>query len=322
MLSASTRLLRLLSLLLTRRHWTGIDLAERLEIHPRTLRRDMDRLRQLGYPIRASSGVEGGYSFRPGQDLPPLLLEDDEAFAVTIALRTAAAGMVNGIEESALRALVKLEQVMPARLRRRVDALRSAIQPLGRAGPAIDANALATLAAACRDQLRIEFAYVDRNGAATTRPVEPQGVVHTGHRWYLVAWDLLRADWRTFRIDRIQDDILVGSHFAPRPSPEGGDLRAFVSRSLAVNAYAEQASVILHAPLNVMAQRIPPYAGVLEAVDENRCLLRSGASDLDFIVYWLLALDVDFDVVAPAKLSDRLRIAAARLARCVDRASE
>lgn len=219
MLSASSRLLRVLSLLVTRRHWSGAALAERLEVHPRTLRRDIDRLRQLGYPIRASSGVEGGYSFRPGKELPPLLLEDDEALAAAIALRTATAGTVKGIEESALRALVKLEQVMPARLQRRVDALRSAIEPIVRTGPAVDADALATIAAACRDQLKIAFMYVDRNGTATSRTVEPQGVVHTGHRWYLVAWDPLRDDWRTFRIDRIEGTLVVGSHFSPVRHP-------------------------------------------------------------------------------------------------------
>jgi len=185
MLTSSTRLLRLLSLLQTRSHWMGTELAERLEVHPRTLRRDIDRLRQLGYPVQASSGVAGGYAFRAGQALPPLLLDDEEALAVSIALRTATAGAVGGIEEPALRALVKLEQAMPLRLREQVDALRSTILPLDRAGPVVEASLLATLASACRDQLRLGFSYEDGKGRATQRSVEPQGVVHTGMRWYL-----------------------------------------------------------------------------------------------------------------------------------------
>ena len=317
MLTASTRLLRLLSLLQTRAHWAGAELAERLQVHPRTLRRDIDRLRQLGYPVQASSGAAGGYAFRAGQALPPLLLDDEEALAVSIALRTATAGAVGGIEEPALRALVKLEQAMPARLRRRVDALRSAIVPLERAGPVVDASRLATLASACRDQLRLAFTYADIRGRSAAREVEPQGLAHTGHRWYLVAWDLGRSDWRTFRVDRIVDVPRPGAHFAPRTLPGGGDLRAYVSRALAVAPYAEQARVVLHAPQAQMARRIPPAAGVLQPLDDARCLLECGAADLGALVYWLMALDVDFEVLAPAALQERLRMASARLARIV-----
>lgn len=184
MLSSSSRLLRVLSLLQTRSHWAGPELAERLAVHPRTLRRDIDRLRQLGYPIHASSGVAGGYAFRAGQSLPPLLLDDEEALAVAIALQIAAAGTVSGVEESSLRALVKLERVMPTRLRRRTGALRSAIVPVQRMGPTIDAGVLATLATACRDQLQVGFSYRDLRGQASVRQVQPHGLVHTGHHWY------------------------------------------------------------------------------------------------------------------------------------------
>eukprot|EP01030_Chromulinospumella_sphaerica_P015045 gene15045-14844_t len=203
MLSSTSRLLRVLSLLQTRSHWAGAELAERLEIHPRTLRRDIDRLRELGYPIHASSGVAGGYAFRAGQALPPLLLDDEEALAVAIALRLATAGTVGGVEESSLRAMVKLEQVMPTRLRKRIDALRSAILPTEHVGPTVHAAVLSVLATACRDQLRVDFAYLDGKGQASQRSVEPQGLVHSGQRWYLVAWDPARSDWRTFRIDRM-----------------------------------------------------------------------------------------------------------------------
>ena len=317
MLSSSSRLLRLLSLLQARRHWAGAELAERLQIHPRTLRRDIDRLRELGYPIEASSGVAGGYAFRPGQALPPLLLDDDEALAVAIALRTAASGMVGGIEETALRAVVKLEQVMPARLRKRADALRTTITPLDSIGPVIDATLLAALASACRDQLSVRFTYTDIRGAASERWVDPQGVVHTGSRWYLVAWDRGREDWRTFRLDRIQPPASIGAHFAPRASPEGGDLKAFVSRSLAVSPYPTRARIVLHAPREVMAQRIPATYGVLEAIDDQRCLLRCGAHALDQLAYWLLAFDVDFEVLEPVELKEHLVRAGARVARSV-----
>ncbi|QHE85536.1 helix-turn-helix transcriptional regulator [Hydrogenophaga sp. BPS33] len=317
MLSSSSRLLRVLSLLQTRSHWAGAELAERLEVHPRTLRRDIDRLRQLGYPIHASSGVAGGYAFRAGQALPPLLLDDDEAQAVAIALRIAAAGSVSGVEESSLRALVKLEQVMPTRLRRRIDALRTAILPMQRVGPTVDAGMLATLAAACRDQLQLAFAYRDGKGRATARTVEPQGLVHTGQRWYLVAWDPARDDWRTFRIDRVEGRATTGAHFAPRPAPGGGDLSAYVAGTLAVVLQGEEARVVLHQPLDVMSPRIPPSAALLEAIDGTRCLMRCGAHQLDSLVYWLMALDVDFEVLGPPALVERLRVAGERVVRAV-----
>lgn len=317
MLSSSSRLLRLLSLLQSRRHWGGQELSERLAIHPRTLRRDIDKLRLLGYPVQASSGVAGGYAFRPGQALPPLMLEDDEALAVAIALRTAAAGTVSGVEEAALRTVVKLEQLMPARLRHRIDALHTAILPMDRPGPLIDAGMLATLASACREQLRLRFGYTDIRGTVTDRAVEPQGVVYTGSRWYLVAWDPLRTDWRTFRIDRVGGPVNVGSHFAPRPSPAGGDLRAFVSRSLSVEAYPERARVVLHAPLEAMAKLISPTAAKLEARDAQTCILECGIHSLDQLVYWLLAIDVGFEVLAPAALQERLQAAGKRIAQAL-----
>ena len=319
MLSSSSRLLRVLSLLQTRSHWAGNELAEQVQVHPRTLRRDIDRLRQLGYPIHASSGVAGGYAFRAGQALPPLLLDDDEALAVAIALRLATEGSVGGVEESSLRALVKLEQVMPKRLQRRITALRSAILPMGRVGPAVDAGLLATLAAACRDQLRVDFAYRDRQGQRSARTVEPLGLVHTGRRWYLVAWDPARDDWRTFRIDRIADTPVTGAHFAPRAAPEGGDLRAYVSRSLSVSPFAEQAQVVFHQPHEAMARRIPPSAGVLEAMEDGRCLLTCGAHDMDWLAGWLLMVDVEFEVRSPAALVERLRVAGERLAHTLAR---
>jgi predicted DNA-binding transcriptional regulator YafY len=319
MLSSSSRLLRVLSLLQTRSHWAGPELAERLDVHPRTLRRDIDRLRQLGYPVYASSGVAGGYAFRAGQALPPLLLDDEEALAVAIALQIAAAGTVSGVEEASLRALVKLEQVMPARLRRRTTALRSAILPLQRIGPTIDAGVLATLATACRDQLQVGFHYRDLHGKASVRTVEPHALVHTGNHWYLVAWDPARDAWRTFRIDRVQAAPRTGAHFAPRAAP-AGDLRAYVSGALAGVHQGDQARVVLHRPREAMLRIIPPSAATLEPLDATRCLMVCGAGDLDTLVYWLMALDVDFDVLEPPALEARLRAAAERVARSLARA--
>ncbi|MEY4563197.1 MAG: hypothetical protein RLZZ618_2474 [Pseudomonadota bacterium] len=319
MLSSSSRLLLALSLLQTRSHWGGDELAQRLEVHPRTLRRDIDRLRQLGYPIHASSGVAGGYAFRAGKALPPLLLDDEEALAVAIALRLAASGSVSGVEESSLRALVKLEQVMPAKLRRRTDALRSAILPMPSAGPTVDAGVLATLSGACRDQLQVDFAYQDAKGQGTTRCVQPQGLVHTDHRWYLVAWDLARDDWRTFRIDRIAGDPVAGGHFSPRQGPEGGDLRAFVIRSVSVSPYEEHAKVLFREPLARLVQRMPQAIGLLQAVDGTSCLLQCGMNNLDVMVSWLLALGAEFEVLEPPALTERLRLAGERLARSLER---
>ncbi|WP_422507940.1 helix-turn-helix transcriptional regulator [Stenotrophomonas sp. GZD-301] len=315
MLTTSARLLRLLALLQSRPHWTGAGLAEVMTVHPRTLRRDIDRLRALGYPIQASSGVAGGYAFRAGRALPPVLLDDEEALAAALALRTAVTGTISGIEQTAITALVKLEQVMPPRLRRRLDALRATILPLDQRGPLVDAALLATLAGACRDQLHVHFDYADQKGQPSHRCVEPHGVVNAERRWYLAAWDTARTDWRTFRIDRITSTPVIGAHFRPRPGPEGGDLRAFVDRALSLGGRGDGAEVILHAPLEAMRQCIPASAGTLEAVDAQRCLLRCAAHPMGAVVYWLLALELEFEVVGPPALRERLREAGARVAR-------
>lgn len=199
MLQTSARLLRLLSLFQARRYWSGLELSKRLEVTARTLRRDVDRLRSLGYPVHSTSGAAGGYQLGAGATLPPLLLDDEEAVAVAVGLRTSASGSVTGMEEASVRALLKLEQVLPTRLRNRVAAMHSVIVPLMNAGAAIDAATLSLIASACREQNVIKFSYRDRTEAASGRTVEPHRLVHTGRRWYLVAWDLTRKDWRTFR---------------------------------------------------------------------------------------------------------------------------
>jgi len=314
MLGTSARLLRLLTLLQSRRSWTGPELVARLEVTARTLRRDVDRLRSLGYPVDSTSGVAGGYRFGAGTELPPLILDDEEALAVSLGLRTGAAGGVAGMEEVSLRALTKLEQVMPARLRRRLSALHAAVVPLARSGPTVDAGTLAAIAAACRDSARLAFGYRDNAGAGTDRQVEPAGLVHTGWRWYLVAWDLGRDDWRTFRLDRIAGQVTTGASFFPRPPPEGG-LAAYVSRSVAVAAYPVRASVLLHAPIAEMARKVSPSAGVLESAGPNRCLLHAGAPSLDALAVWMSLLGVDFEIRDPPEAREHLRRLAARAAR-------
>jgi predicted DNA-binding transcriptional regulator YafY len=315
MLKAPARLLRLLSLLQARRQWPGHELAERLEITARTLRRDVDRLRSLGYPVHACSGVAGGYQLGAGASLPPLHLADDEALAVVIGLRTATGSTVLGIEEAALRALVKLEQVLPERLRRRANALRSSIMAVERRGASVDATLLSTLAGACRDHEELRFRYDDRRAQKTERVVEPHGIVHTGLRWYMVAWDRLRDDFRTFRIDRIAGKVAVGARFLPRPSPNGGDLSGYVARSLSLGPYSARARVIVHAPLEAMVERIPPTAGILERLDDRRCMLSTGAHSLDWLAAWLLMIGEDFEVVEPLELHAHLEALRTRLER-------
>jgi predicted DNA-binding transcriptional regulator YafY len=315
MLPTSARLLRLLSLMQARRFWSGADLVERLEVTARTLRRDVDRLRTLGYPVHSTSGVAGGYQLGAGASLPPLQLDDEEALAVSIALGTAATSNVSGVDEAALRALVKLEQVLPSRLRRRADALRATIVRLHRPGWDVSASMLAVLAGASRDHTELSFVYSDREGRETARRVQPVGLVHANSRWYLVAWDDWREDFRTFRVDRILSTAAPGARFAPRPPPEDGDLRKFVSRAIAIAPYEARASVIVLAPFEVMSKRVSPAAVQLERVDAGRCRLRAGAWSPGSILAWLLMLDVDFEIEEPAALLEHVQQFRARLGR-------
>ncbi len=314
MLQTSARLLRLLSLFQAQRYWSGAGLSQRLDITARTLRRDVDRLRSLGYPVHSTSGTAGGYQLGAGANLPPLLLDDDEAVAVALGLRTAASGSVAGIEEASVRALLKLEQVLPPRLRHRVAALHSFILPLGSRGPTVDAERLSVIAGACRDHEGIRFNYHNRTGAPSVRVVEPHRVVHTGYRWYLVAWDLARKDWRTFRVDRIEGKLKTSTRFKPRKPPEG-DFAAFVSKSLSQVPYPYRARITLHAPVEAVAKRVPPSAGVLEAIDEQSCMLNTGAHSLEGITIHLSLLGVDFQVHEPPELIDYVRRLTDRLNR-------
>jgi predicted DNA-binding transcriptional regulator YafY len=319
MLETSARLLRLLSLFQAHRYWSGAELAERLEVTARTLRRDVDRLRSLGYPVNSTSGAGGGYQLGSGATLPPLLLDDEEAVAVAVGLRTSASGSVTGIEEASVRALAKLQQVLPSRLRRRVSALQAFIVPLGNSGPTVDAETLSVIADACRDSQKLAFGYSSRDGAASTRDVEPHRLVHTGRRWYLVAWDVGRNDWRTFRVDRIESRIATGQRFTPRQPPEG-DFAAYVSKSVAYAPYPHRARIILHVSAQTAAERVPPGAGTLEAIDGHTCELKMGATSLDHLSLYLALIGFDFEVREPPELLDRIQWLAKRFTRATNHA--
>lgn len=319
MLETSARLLRLLSLLQAQRDWTGPQLAERLGVSTRTVRKDVERLRDLGYPVSSSLGAAGGYRLGAGAALPPLLLDDDEAVAVAVGLRTAAGGTVTGIEETSLRALAKLEQVLPSRLRRRVSALQTYTVPITGSGPTVDADVLAFVAATCRDEVRLRFDYRNYDGTATLRTVEPHRLVHTRGRWYLLAWDADRGDWRTFRVDRMRPREMTGPRFSPRPLPEGGDVVTYVTRGIGTALWRYRARVRVLAPAGAVAPRLPPGIGIT-AVDEYTCVLDVGADTVQMIAHYIGLLDVDFEVLEPPELVEHVRRLADRYARAAGRA--
>jgi predicted DNA-binding transcriptional regulator YafY len=311
MLETSVRLLRLLSLLQSRRDWSGADLAARLDVTTRTVRNDVERLRILGYQVRSTTGTAGGYRLAPGSALPPLLLDDDEAVAVAVGLRAAAAGTVTGIEEVSLRALAKLEQTLPARLRRRVDALRETTVSAAGGGPTVAVATLTALAAASYHHERLRFDYLDADGAATVRAVEPHRLVYTGRRWYLLAWDLERDDWRTFRADRIRPRTSTGPRFVPR-EPPGGDAAAHVLRGLGVLAWEHRARIRVPEPIEVVAERLVPGAGLLTALDDHTTVVETGSGSLHDLAVYLGRLELPFTVVDPPELHDLIRDLAAR----------
>ncbi|WP_437893426.1 helix-turn-helix transcriptional regulator [Sorangium sp. So ce124] len=318
MVQTSARLLKLLSLLQSRRFWTGGELARELAITERSVRRDVDRLRSLGYPVHAATGIGGGYQLGAGKELPPLPLEDDEAVAVAVGLRAAATGTVRGLEEASVRALGKLEQVLPKRLRRKVTALGAVSVRLGDGGPTIDADALAVMANACRDAEILRFDYSSHSGAASTRAVEPYRLVHTSRRWYLLAYDLDRGAWRTFRVDRIQGRPKTAGRFKPRPLPEE-DVAAYVSKSVSTDAYPIRARVTVHAPAQAVSERLSGVAGRIEDLAPDRCVVHTGGGSLDALAFHLGFMGFEFEVHEPEELIDQLRRLAERLGRAAGR---
>jgi predicted DNA-binding transcriptional regulator YafY len=314
MSETSSRLLELLSLLQARRDWPGAELAGRLDVSERTIRRDVERLRALGYPVESLRGPAGGYRLRAGTAMPPLLLDEDEAIAIAVGLRTAARASVAGIEESSVRALVKLEQVLPAHLRRRVGALGSATIAPGVTGPTVDPQHLTVIATACRESECLRFAYRSRDGSDTRREVEPHSLVNFGRRWYLVAWDRRREDWRTFRVDRLDRPAATGTRFTGRELP-AKDASAYVERSIAGAPSRFEARVTVHASAAEMASRLPPYWGTFQPIDAKSCEYRAGDDHLGWLAMRIAMLGVDAEVHEPPELIEHLRALARRLRR-------
>ncbi|QFG23391.1 YafY family protein [Actinomadura sp. WMMB 499] len=306
--ATTERVLRLLSLLQRRPSWTAAELAAELDVTDRCVRRDVERLRTLGYPVHAAAGVGGGYRLGAGTRLPPLLLDDEEAIATAVSLRLASGGTVAGAGEAALRALAKLDQVMPPRLRAEVRAVHGATETLVGPGVEVDPELLVTLARACRDAVRVRFRYARPRGDERERTVEPVRMVVTSHRWYLMAWDLDRDDWRTFRLDRMREVEATTWHFRPREHP---DPVAHVQRSMTEAPYRYLARIRVHAPPEQVRELVPPQVGRIEDGRDGTCVLVAGGDDLDWIAVHVVRLGHDAEVLEPPEL----REAAARLAR-------
>ena len=311
-MNTSARMLRLLSLLQTHRYWPGSELSDRLEVSPRTLRRDIDRLRELGYSVDAVRGVAGGYQLRAGGSLPPLLLEDEEAVAIAVGLQSAASGSISGMEDSSVQALTKVIGLMPPRLRRQMDAIRSQTENLPwRGGPELDASLLATLAQACRDDEPIKFTYTAKEAEPTDRWVEPHRLVTLGRRWYLVAYDRDRQDWRSFRVDRISDPRTTGQRFRPRDLP-AADALSFVQAGIKRMPQRYAVRVRIAAPVADVAAAVDHW-GTASGTDGD-CLLEMNLDSLEWPVVVLMGLDADFSVESPPELVELLGRAAQRFA--------
>ncbi|MFE0173773.1 helix-turn-helix transcriptional regulator [Streptomyces sp. NPDC059002] len=311
------RLFQLLSLLQTPREWPGAELAERLGVSRRTVRRDIDRLRDLGYPVRASRGALGGYRLVAGKAMPPLVLDDEEAVAIAVGLRAGAGHAVEGVEEASVRALAKLEQVLPARLRHRVSALQIATTALTSGdGASIAPETLTVMASAAAGHERLRFAYRAGDGTQSRRLTEPYRLVSTGRRWYLVAFDIDREDWRTFRVDRVSDPFATGARFLPRELPQG-DAAEYIRQSMRRGRHQSYAlDVTFAAPAEFVTARLPSTLGTVEPLDANHCRLRGTVSDsIEWLAVRLAVADCDFTVSAPRELVDCVRELGARLTR-------
>lgn len=298
MADPTARVLRLLSLLQTHKFWPGTELADRLEVSARTLRRDIDRLRELGYSVDATPGTAGGYRLAAGAHLPPLVLDDDEAVAISIGLRSAAEAAIDGIEDTALQALAKLEAVLPDRVRRRVNALHGATAVLrwGQHDHLVDPDALGVLAQACRDHEEVRFAYTRKDGEASHRLVRPHRLVSVGRRWYLVAFDVRRDDWRTFRLDRMQDPALAGVRFAPQSLPDDGDAADFVAQALRHTPMAHEAQVVVDAPATEVADVVRWLDTDVEELAGDRCRLHLRSDSLGWLLTHVTTLAANFDL--------------------------
>ncbi|WP_063022064.1 helix-turn-helix transcriptional regulator [Nocardia niwae] len=312
------RLLRLLSLLQTPREWPGSELAERLGVTDRTVRRDIDRLRELGYPVTATLGAAGGYRLAAGAAMPPLLVEDDEAVAIAVGLRAAAGSAVAGIEEASVRALAKVEQVLPAKLRRRVRVFAAALTPPTGDGAAADPEVLATLAAAVANRERVRFTYRDEAGAETRRNAEPVGLVPARRRWYLVGYDLDRAGWRVYRVDRIDRPQPTAARFAPRPLPAADPAAYVVGRRTDWGTPSFRLRLTIHAPVERVAGRLGDGPGEIVAIDAHTCRIDAQRDDApEWLAHRLLGLGAEFQVHEPPALITHLRAIADRAERAI-----
>ncbi|MEU4394615.1 WYL domain-containing protein [Kribbella sp. NPDC023855] len=314
MLETSVRLLELLSLLQLKRDWTSAELAGRLEVSTRTVRADIGKLRSIGYPVDARPGVAGGYRLAAGTAMPPLLLDDDEAVAVAVGLGVVATQRL-GVEETSLTALAKLEQVLPSRLRRRVEAVREATSVVPGTQPPLDLSVLGAIAAAVRGHERLRFGYTKPGGNEVARNTEPQRLVSWGPLWYLLAWDLDRDDWRVFRVDRMVLHAPTGARFQPRVLP-ADDVVEYVVGRISKGAWKYRARVLVHAPAAEVAAKLPIPVDI-EAIDESTCQLELGADDPYGLALWLTHLDVDIEVID----GDELAVAFDRLASRFHRAA-
>ncbi|MEU7217207.1 helix-turn-helix transcriptional regulator [Nocardia iowensis] len=304
------RVLTLLGLLQQRQVWTGPELADRLGVTPRTVRRDVERLRTLGYPVEASHGVGGGYRLGPGQELPPLLLDDEEAIVTAVALLVGAGGAVAGAGDAALRALTKLDRVLPNRLRHEMRALAESVESFDGGRTPVDADVLMTLARACRDEVEINFDYPS-GSAVRQRRIEPYRLVASDRRWYLLAYDLDRDDWRTFRVDRMTDVSARTWRFRPRPAP---DAATYVQEGVASRVYPHRARFLVHASADTVRAQIPASAAAVQPHGSELCEVLSGAdSSLDVVLMHMVLLGHDFEVLDPPELGRRCRALAARL---------
>jgi predicted DNA-binding transcriptional regulator YafY len=312
----SARLLRLLSLLQARRDWTGTELAARLGVTTRTIRNDVERLRGLGYPVDARPGAAGGYRLGAGGALPPLLLDDEEAVAVAVGLRAAASGSVVGIEETSVRALVQLQQVLPARLRHKVSAFQSAALPMPARGPQVDPEVLTMIASACRDHWLLRFDYQAHSGTASRRLVEPYRLVNDRRRWYLLAWDTDRDGWRTFRADRIEPRPSAGPRFTPRALPPDHQIAAQVARGIGEATWRYRARVIVHAPAAHVRGRMPIPVEV-QPLGEDQCAFEPGSDHPEMLALYLGMLDADFTIVDSPELIAALRRLTSRYQRAI-----
>jgi predicted DNA-binding transcriptional regulator YafY len=313
--STSARLLSLLSLLQTPRAWSGGELAERLEVSRRTVRRDVDRLRGLGYPVEGTVGVEGGYRLAAGTQMPPLLLDDEEAVAIALGLRTVATNAVSGMDEASVRALAKLEQVMPARLRTRFAGMAAATGALHWGEPGVDPGILTTIARAIGSGELLRFLYRAADDERTRRDVEPNGLVAVGRLWYVVAWDVDRNDWRTFRVDRIEDPWTTRSRGPHHELPDGLDPTGFVERQTLAQAPTYEMTATIEAPAARVARRMGEAALEIEPLDDHRCRISGAADTLPWLAFRLLQLDADFEVHEPLELRRYVDQIGARLRR-------